>query len=148
MASDVAAGTFWPAIVDHVAGPPLPPVLDKIQAVGRPARRPRFDSARRHRDPGAAPVVTGVARTAAVVATRAAGVALGGVREGGVVMSNSRNAGAAGGGAIYGLGIFGALVYFWQQANTFWEYLLAVVQGLFWPAFMVYEVFKALRRSG
>jgi hypothetical protein len=39
-------------------------------------------------------------------------------------------------------------VYFWQQADTFWEYLLAVVQGLFWPAFMVYEVFKALRRSG
>jgi hypothetical protein len=68
---------------------------------------------------------------------------------GGVVMSNSRGTGAAaGGGAIYGLGIFGALVYFWQQADRFWEYLLAVVQGLFWPAFMVYEVFKALGRSG
>jgi hypothetical protein len=64
-------------------------------------------------------------------------------------MSNRRNAGAAaGGGAIYGLGIFGALVYFWQQAHGFWEHLLAVIQGLFWPAFMVYEVFKALRRSG
>jgi len=71
------------------------------------------------------------------------------VSKGGVVMSNSRNTGAAaGGGAIYGLGIFGALVYFWQQADRFWEYLLAVVQGLFWPAFMVYEVFKALGRSG
>ena len=35
-----------------------------------------------------------------------------------------------------------------SQADTLWEYLLAVVQGLFWPAFMVYEVFKALRRSG
>ena len=55
---------------------------------------------------------------------------------------------AAGGGAIYGLGIFGALVYFWQQANAFWEYLLAVIQGLFWPAFMVYQVFKALGRRG
>jgi hypothetical protein len=98
------------------------------------------------RDPEAAPVVEGVVRAAAV-ATRAGGVGLGGVRELGVVMSNSRGA-AAGGGAIYGLGIFGALVYFWQQADTFWEYLLAVVQGLFWPAFMVYEVFKALRRSG
>jgi hypothetical protein len=54
----------------------------------------------------------------------------------------------AGGGAVYGLGIFGALVYFWQQADGLWEHLLAVVQGLFWPAFMVYEVFKALRRSG
>jgi hypothetical protein len=73
----------------------------------------------------------------------------GGVEREGVVMSNGRNAGAAaGGGAIYGLGIFGALVYFWQQADGFWEHLLAVVQGLFWPAFMVYEVFKALGRSG
>lgn len=58
-------------------------------------------------------------------------------------MSNS-NAGVAGGGAIYGLGIFGAWVFFWQQAATFWEYVLAFFQGLFWPAFMVYEVFGAL----
>jgi hypothetical protein len=72
-----------------------------------------------------------------------------GVERKGWVMSYGRNAGtAAGGGAIYGLGIFGALVYFWQQADGFWEHLLSVVQGLFWPAFMVYEVFKALRRSG
>ena len=59
-------------------------------------------------------------------------------------MSSNNNAGTAGGGAIYGLGIFGALVYFWQQADTFWEYLLSVFQGLFWPAFMIYEVFAAL----
>lgn len=58
---------------------------------------------------------------------------------------NSSNAGAAGGGAIYGLGIFGALVYFWQAADSFWEYVLAVLQGLFWPAFMVYEVFEQLQ---
>ncbi len=56
----------------------------------------------------------------------------------------SRNAGAASGGALYGLGIFGAWVWFFQQADAFWEYLLAVVQGLFWPAFMVYDVFRAL----
>jgi hypothetical protein len=59
-------------------------------------------------------------------------------------MSNGSAGTAAGSGAIYGLGIFGALVYFWQQADSFWEYLLAIVQGLFWPAFMVYEVFDAL----
>lgn len=51
---------------------------------------------------------------------------------------------AAGGGAIYGLGIFGAWVYFWQQAGSFWEHILAVLQGLVWPAFMVYEAFSAL----
>jgi hypothetical protein len=53
-------------------------------------------------------------------------------------------AGAAGGGAIYGLGIFGAWVWFFQQADTFWQYVLAVFQGIFWPAFMVYQVFRAL----
>jgi hypothetical protein len=53
----------------------------------------------------------------------------------------------ASGGAIYGLGIFGALMYFWQQADGFWEHLLAVVQGLFSPAFMAYEVFKVLGRG-
>jgi hypothetical protein len=58
-------------------------------------------------------------------------------------VSNS-NAGAAGGGAIYGLGIFGAWVFYWQQADAFWEYVLAVLQGLVWPAFMVYEVLSAL----
>ncbi|MCU0300342.1 MAG: hypothetical protein MUF35_01910 [Candidatus Nanopelagicales bacterium] len=60
---------------------------------------------------------------------------------------NGGGAGAAGGGAIYGLGIFGALVWFWQQADSFWEYVLAFVQGLFWPAWLVYEVFDALSRT-
>lgn len=55
-----------------------------------------------------------------------------------------KGASAAGGGAIYGLGIFGALVFFWQQADSFWEYALAILQGLLWPAFMVYEAFQAL----
>jgi hypothetical protein len=54
------------------------------------------------------------------------------------------NAGAAGGGALYGLGIFGAFVYFWQQADSFLEYFFSFFQALFWPAFMVYEVFSAL----
>jgi hypothetical protein len=62
---------------------------------------------------------------------------------GGIILSRN-NAGAASGGAIYGLGIFGALVFFWQQADAFWEYVLAILQGLLWPAFMVYEVFAAL----
>lgn len=58
-------------------------------------------------------------------------------------MSNGR-AGAAGGGALYGLGIFGAWVWFFRQADSFWEYVLAFFQGVFWPAFMVYEGFAAL----
>ena len=59
-------------------------------------------------------------------------------------MSDGNTRTAAGGGAIYGLGVIGAWVYFWQQADGFWEFVWAVVQGLFWPAFMVYEAFAAL----
>jgi len=56
----------------------------------------------------------------------------------------SNGGAAAGSGAIYGLGIFGAWVYFWQQADSFWAFLLVFFQGLFWPAWMVYEGFSAL----
>ena len=57
---------------------------------------------------------------------------------------SSNSGAAAGSGAIYGLGIFGAWVYFWQQADTFWEYALAVLQGIVWPAYLVFEAFSAL----
>jgi hypothetical protein len=65
---------------------------------------------------------------------------------GGVNVGNNNAGAAAGGGAIYGLGIFGAWVFFWQQADTLWEHLFAVLQGLLWPAFMVYQGFSALAR--
>ena len=58
-------------------------------------------------------------------------------------MANDRT-GAAGGGAIYALGIFGAWVYFWQLADGFGGHLLAIVQGILWPAWMVYNVLTAL----
>jgi hypothetical protein len=55
----------------------------------------------------------------------------------------SRVAGAGGGG-FYFLAFIGALVYFWQQANEFWDYVLAVIKALVWPALLVYEAFEAL----
>ncbi len=60
-------------------------------------------------------------------------------------MSEKRSTCAAGGGAIYGLGMFGAWVFFFERADSFLGYVLAVFQGLFWPAFMVYDAFRALR---
>jgi len=63
---------------------------------------------------------------------------------GGTKVSSNGSGAAASGGAIYGLGIFGAWVFFWQQADMFWEYVLAVLEGLVWPAFLVYEAFSAL----
>ncbi|HVQ88834.1 MAG TPA: hypothetical protein VMT88_11715 [Actinomycetes bacterium] len=57
---------------------------------------------------------------------------------------NSNSGAAAGAGAIYGLGMLGALVYFWQQADVWWEYLFSFVQAVLWPAWMVYDLFQVL----
>jgi hypothetical protein len=52
--------------------------------------------------------------------------------------------GSAGGDAVYGLGMIGAVVYFWQEAGGFWEHVVALLKALVWPAFLVYEAFQAL----
>jgi hypothetical protein len=55
------------------------------------------------------------------------------------------NAAASGGGnAVYGLGFIGAIVYYFQAADVWWEYLLAPLQAIFWPAFLVYEALQRL----
>jgi hypothetical protein len=59
-------------------------------------------------------------------------------------MTRGGRAGVAGGQAIYGLGIFGGLFYYWQQADGFWEHLYAIFEGFFWPAYMVFQAFSAL----
>ena len=56
----------------------------------------------------------------------------------------ANQASAGGGNAVYGLGLIGALVYFWQQADSFGGYLLAILKALVWPAFLVYEAFQRL----
>ncbi len=61
-------------------------------------------------------------------------------------MSGNNSNAVVGGGAIYALGILGSWVWFWQLADTFWGHLWAIVEGLFWPAYMVYNVFQALAR--
>ncbi len=47
-------------------------------------------------------------------------------------------------GAVYGLGLIGAWIYFIGQATTFWLGVLGFLKGLVWPAFMVYELLKYL----
>lgn len=58
--------------------------------------------------------------------------------------TDQRSVGAASPGAVYALGIIGAWVYFWQQADGFWGHVLAVLEGLVWPALLVYDAFAAL----
>lgn len=52
--------------------------------------------------------------------------------------------GGGGGGAVYGLGLIGALVFYIQQADGFWLGVLGILKALVWPAFVVYELLKFL----
>lgn len=56
-----------------------------------------------------------------------------------------RGSGSCGGGAVYGLGFIGALVWFWQQASGFGEHVVGILKAFVWPAFMVYDAFKSLK---
>ena len=56
--------------------------------------------------------------------------------------NKSDQAGCAGGGAVYGLGFIGAIIYFFVAAETFWDYVLAIPKGIVWPAIRGYEVLK------
>jgi hypothetical protein len=53
--------------------------------------------------------------------------------------------GGAGGGAVYGLGFIGALVYFIQSAHSFWDGLYGVFQSIVWPAYLVWGVLHFLK---
>lgn len=43
-------------------------------------------------------------------------------------------------GAVYGMGLIGAVVFYLQQASGLVEGLLGLLKALFWPAFVVYEL--------
>jgi hypothetical protein len=45
---------------------------------------------------------------------------------------------------VYGLGLIGALVYYIQAADGFWEGFLGILKALVWPAFAVYELLQHL----
>ncbi|MCK9304394.1 MAG: hypothetical protein PHP30_00670 [Bacteroidales bacterium] len=47
-------------------------------------------------------------------------------------------------GAVYGLGLIGAAIYFIIQATGFWAGVLGVLKAIVWPAFLVFEALKAL----
>lgn len=55
-----------------------------------------------------------------------------------------RRGGPGGGGAVYGLGWIGSVVWFWQQAQGFGEHVVGVLKAFVWPAFLVYDALKAL----
>jgi len=48
------------------------------------------------------------------------------------------------GGAFYGMGFLGSLVYFIQQADSFGAGLMGVLKAIFWPAVIIHKVLGIL----
>jgi len=51
----------------------------------------------------------------------------------------------AGAGAVYGLGLIGAIVYYFQHAATFGEGVLGFLKALVWPAVLIYKLLEFLK---
>lgn len=49
--------------------------------------------------------------------------------------------------AVYGLGLFGAWVFYFRRAKTVQEGVAAFFKGLFWPAFLVYDLLRFLNKE-
>ena len=47
-------------------------------------------------------------------------------------------------GAVYGLGLIGAAIYYISAATGFWMGVLGILKAIVWPAFLVYEALKAV----
>ena len=47
------------------------------------------------------------------------------------------------GGAVYGLGFIGAVIYYISQATGFWVGVLGFLKAIVWPAFLVYKLLGA-----
>lgn len=55
-----------------------------------------------------------------------------------------RNNSCAPAGAVYGLGLIGAAIYYISIACGFWMGVLGFLKALVWPVFLVYAALKAL----
>jgi hypothetical protein len=50
-----------------------------------------------------------------------------------------------GSGAIYGLGVIGALFYFLQNATSFGIVLIGIGKSIFWPAILMFKLLTYLQ---
>ncbi len=51
-----------------------------------------------------------------------------------------RGPAGTGGGAVYGLGLIGALIYYIGTADGFWIGVLGVLKAIIWPVFVVHDL--------
>ena len=48
------------------------------------------------------------------------------------------------GGFVFFMAFIGAVVYFVQQSEGFWGFLLSILQAIVWPAYVVYHALLLL----
>lgn len=60
------------------------------------------------------------------------------------VIIKEKFGGHPGGGAAYGLGFLGALVYYLQGSTTFMEGLIGLFKAILWPAFLIHKIYTIL----
>lgn len=58
--------------------------------------------------------------------------------------NDKKNNYATNGSCLYFMGFIGAAVYYISAAAGFWAGAMGFLKAMVWPAFMVYEGFKAL----
>jgi hypothetical protein len=51
----------------------------------------------------------------------------------------------AGTGAMYGIGVIGALVYFIQHASSVLDGIVGIILAFFWPGVVVYKVLELFK---
>lgn len=60
-----------------------------------------------------------------------------------VVKNKSANNSSS--GAVYGIGMLGALYYFLSNSTSFTEGILGILKSLVWPALVVYKFFEIFK---
>lgn len=48
-------------------------------------------------------------------------------------------------GILYGLGFVGALIYFLQHADGFWNFVLGFLEAIVWPAIVIYHALESFK---
>lgn len=62
--------------------------------------------------------------------------------------STKAQGGSSGGGGVYGLGMIGAAVYYWRQADgSLGSRAKALGKAVVWPAFLVHDVLEHTSRD-
>lgn len=59
-------------------------------------------------------------------------------------MAKNNSGTGVGGDAVYGIGLIGAAVWYWQQADGFFPHIVGLLKAVVWPAFVVYDLLAHL----